>query len=140
MSDIRMECQGADIGRWHLPSFALRQGECITLSFPSVAETWTDENPVFRCLTGMESVPGLNLLGTVLVAKPACGPTGWRRLYQKSTTFDWLKKNTTFSDDAIRSFLQDHHMDPKLPLARYAGTPRMILGLAAAFVHRPGVV
>jgi hypothetical protein len=138
MADIRIEGQEFTIGRWHFPVFAARGGECVSLCFPKEASV--DADRIIACLTGAEPVPGLKLHTTVLFAKPASSPTGWRRWFQDPTPFAWLKKNTSLSEDAIRSFLLSHKMNRRIPVSQYAGTPRTLLGLQAAYARRPGVV
>ena len=138
MADIRIDGQEFRIGRWHFPAFAARAGECVTFCFPK--EAWVDADRIVACLTGMEPVAGLKLHTTVLFAKPAASPSGWRRWFQDPTPFEWLKKHTTLSEDAIRSFLLKHAMDGNIPLRRFAGTPRALLGLQAAYARKPGGV
>jgi hypothetical protein len=138
MADLRIDGQDFRVGRWHFPVFSLRGGECVTLCFPK--EAYVDADRIIACLTGMEPVPGLKLHANALFAKPASDFTGWRRWFHDPTPFHWLKKNIAISDDAIRAFLREHAMDPSIPLSRYAGTPKLMLGLEAAFARRPGVV
>jgi hypothetical protein len=139
MADIFIDGQGFSIGRWYFPPFSLRRGECISLRLPK--EAVVDEERIIRCLTGSESVPGLNLNARVLFAKSAAAPSGWRRWFQDPTPFVWLQRNTTLSEDAIRSILLEHRIDQMIPLSHHAGTPRMLLGLEKAYAMRPeGVV
>jgi len=138
MTDIRIDGRGFSVGRWHFPAFSLRCGECVTLCFPK--EAWVDADRIAAGLTGMEPVAGLKLHATALFAKPAASPSGWRRWLQDPTPFEWLRKNTALSDDAIQSFLRKHEMQRSIPLSRCAGTERMLLGLEASFARRPGVV
>ena len=121
------------------PAFKLRGGECGDSWFPA-KEAWVDAERIVACLTGMEPVAGLELHTKVLFAKPASSPSGWRRWFHDPTPFEWLKENTTLSEDAIRSFLLNHAMDRSIPLSRYTGTPKMLLGLEAAYARKPKVV
>ena len=51
-----------------------------------------------------------------------------------------MKQETALSDDAIALFLREHLMDGRVPISRYAGTPRMILRFAAAYSRKPEVL
>ena len=138
MDDNRIDSRGFSVGRWCFPAFSLRRGECITLCLPKEARV--DGDRMIACLTGAEPVAGLKIRGPVVFAAPATPPSGWRRWFHDPTPFHWLRTNSTLSDDAIRSFLREHGMDPPYPLSRYAGNPRTFLGLAAAYAHKPDVV
>ena len=85
MVDIRIESQSFCIGRWHFPPFTLRCGECVTLCLPREASH--DEDRIIGCLTGRETVPGLNVSSNILFVKPASSPSGWRRWFQNPSAF-----------------------------------------------------
>lgn len=138
MDDYRIDSQGFSIGRWYFPPFCLRRGQCVTLCLPKEARV--AQVRINACLTGLEEVPGLNLNGAIVLAEPAASPSGWRRWFYNPSPFDWMKENTTLSDEAIRSFLVEHGLDRQIPLSWFAGTPRMVLGLAASYARKPDVV
>ena len=90
MADIRIDSQGFSISHWQFPPFTLRGGECVTLRFPQVAVATAEQDQIVACLAGMESVPGLKIQAKVVVANPACGPSGWRQWFEDPTSFAWL--------------------------------------------------
>src|SRR5438874_1262583 len=100
MDDHRIDSRGFSIGRWYFPPFCLRRGECVALHFPK--EAIADEDRIVACLTGSEAVPGLTLNATIVVAKPATSPSGWRKWFYNPTTIDWMKKHTNCPGRAIR--------------------------------------
>jgi hypothetical protein len=138
MGDSRIDSQGFSVGRWRFPAFTLRGGESITLCFPKEARV--DQEPIVASLIGSEPVSGLAVCAKVAFADPTLHLSGWRQWLFRSTPLDWMKQNTALSDDAIASFLDEHHMDRRVPISRYAGTPRMILRLAAAYARKPDVL
>ena len=142
MGESRIDSQGFSVGQWCFPAFSLGRGECITLCFPkqAIVDTFVEQELILPALTGSRPVSGLTLRTSIVVAEAATSPSGWRQRLIQSTPFDWMKKHTALSDDAIASFLQKHNMDRRLPLSAYAGTPRMVLGLGAAYARKPGVI
>src|SRR5439155_9885359 len=72
--------------------------------------------------------------------EPARGPSVWRRWFNDPTPFDWLKNNTGLPDNAIQSIVTENDMDRSVPLSRYAGTPKVICGLYAAYARKPGAI
>ena len=135
MSDQRIESHGFNVGRWHFPPFSVGPGECLTLFFPR--EAIADRDHIVACLSGADAATGLSLCGKVAQGRYAMSASGWRNWFHNPSTLDWLKSNSTLSGDAARSFLAAHRIDWRIPLNRYGGTPRMLLGLAAAFSRKP---
>src|ERR1051325_7077865 len=138
MDDIRIDSQGFRVGRWSFPPFVLRRGQRVALNLPQ--EGIQDHDRLVAALTGSEIVPGLALHGSVVFARSALGPTGWRRWLRDPTAFGWLKTNTSLADDAILAILNEHAIDREIPLNSFAGTPRSILGLYAALARKPGAI
>ena len=138
MGECQIESRGFSIGRWRFPEFSLRVGESITLCLPK--EAIADQQAILAAITGSKLVSGLTVCGASVLAEPASGTSGWRRWFSETTPFDWMKGHTTLSDDAISTYLHKHRMDGRTSLNRYAGTPRMVLGLAAAIAQNPDVL
>ncbi len=138
MDDHCIDSQGFCVGGWGFPPFSLRRGECITLNLPQEART--DHESIVATLTGSKPVAGLNLCASVVYVESAISSSGWRRWFRDPTPWDWLKENTTLSEDVIQSILIEHEMDRRIPLSSYAGTPRLILGLHAAYARNPAVI
>jgi hypothetical protein len=135
MGDYRINSQGFSVGRWRFPAFSLRRGECITLCVPK--EALVDQERIVASLTGLESVLGMTVSGTVAFAEPTLHSSIWRQWLFRATPFDWMKKNTDLSEGAIVSYLEEHHIDRRIPVSRHGGTPRMMLRLAAAYSLGP---
>ena len=138
MDDHCIDSQGFCVGGWGFPPFSLRRGECITLNLPQEART--DHESIVATLTGSKPVVGLtSTTVSFSLNRPSVGRAGdeW---FHDPTPWDWLKENTTLSDDAIQTILIEYEMDRRIPLSRYAGTPRLILGLHAAYARNPAVI
>ncbi len=138
MADNRIESRGFAIGRWWIPPFSAGRGECVVLHLP--AESDADRDGILACLRGAEPVANLVVPARVAVAGMALGPVGWRRWLLDPTPFDWLRKETNVSADSIHEILRDLRIEPQMPLSRLAGTPRMLLGLAAALAGKPDML
>lgn len=138
MDETCIESQGFCVGRWLFPPFTLRPGECVTLQLPQ--DAWLDQDRIISTLTGTEPAHGLILRGAVVFVEPAADVSGWRRWFHDPTPFDWLKKNTTLTEDAIQSILVECEIERPVPMSRHAGTPRLILGLHAAFAKKPAAI
>ena len=142
MDESRIDSQGFIVGRWSFPAFTLGRGEVISLCFPkgAIVDMFVDRKCILPVLTGSVPVSGLALRTTIALAEDASIPSGWRRWFAPATPFDWMKKYTALSDDAIASFLREHRMDRRIPLNHYGGTSRAALGLMAAYARMPGVL
>src|SRR5438046_893740 len=129
MNDVCMGCKGLEFDRWHIPPFVLEAGTAVSLLVPSeLSRENATLEALYAVLTGVKKVDALTLAGPVCHAKPARPPWGWRRLFRDPTPFDWLKRNTRLSGEQIRRFLLEHKMEYDIPISRYAGTPRTLLG------------
>lgn len=138
MDVTRKESHGFSIGRWFFPPFTVRRGECITLELPQPARLDCDR--IIAAFTGSEPPAGLNFHSMVALAEPARSTSGWKRWFYDPTPFDWLRKKTRLSVDAIKSIVTEHDMDRHVPLSRYAGTPKLICGLFATYARQPDVI
>ena len=133
-----VDSRGFHVGRWFFPPFSVRHGESISLELPQ--EATAHHNEIIATLTGSKPVTGLSLRSEVVFVESATVPSGWRRWFHNPTPFDWLRENTTLSENAIQSILDEHQMNRRVPLSCYAANPRLILGLYAAYARKPAVI
>jgi hypothetical protein len=133
-----MESAGFDIGSLYFPAFQFHGGEAITILLPNQAHK--DQQQIVQCLTGHRMISGLSVRARVLLATPASPPFSWRNWFRSPTPFDWLQKNTRLANEQIRGILTKYGLDGNLPLNGYAGTPRALLGLEAAYAEGPDII
>src|SRR5207247_1660545 len=136
--EVRIECRGFSIGAWDIPPFALHSGEAMTLLMPGRPQL--DWDAVISALTGKRPIPEVTIHGCVLHPVLAVSSLGWFRRFQKLTPFDWLKKNTALADEEIHRVLSKHGLKASIPLNAYAGTPKTLLGLEAAYAQGPKAI
>jgi hypothetical protein len=138
MKAIRMESTGFEIGSWCIPPFTLHGEEAISLLLPNEARV--DQQQIAQCLMGQREISGLSVYSTVLLAAPASPASSWRKWFRSPSPFAWLQKNTRLADDQICCVLAKHGLERNILLNRYAGTPRALLGLEAAYANGAEII
>ena len=136
--NFRIESAGFELCSLHFPAFQLCAGEAITLSLPNQAHV--DQQEIMQYLTGQRRLSGLSMRAKVVLATPASPSFSLRNWFRSPTPFDWLQKNTHLVNSQIREILAKHGLERNLPLNRYAGTPRALLGLEAAYANGPEII
>jgi hypothetical protein len=116
----------------------LHGSESVTITFPN-SEVWPQEQ-IIASLCGSIPIDGLLIHASVALVEPVRTPSGWLQWLRPSTPFDWMKKNTKLSDKDILEFLRQNHIEQHVPVKNQAGTPRLMLGLAAAYARFPQVI
>lgn len=131
MSTTRLKCHGVSVGEWWVPSFELRDGECVTLVLPTGVVSAAEE--LTNRFTGRVVSPDIESNGKVVVATPASGPRGIRRWFADSSASGWLVRRGASREQAFNT-LRRHNITPD-NLASLAQNPRTLLGLEAAWAQ-----
>lgn len=137
-STNRLVCDGMTIDRYFIPPFAVNRGEAVRLQFPS------ERNGVaakyrFRDLL-LSSSNAIHPSGTIEVpANPQPG-IALLELFHKRTAVEWLRRHAKLSIREAENLLDKVEIGPDTPLCTLAGTPRMLIGIQAAFAAKPAVL
>jgi hypothetical protein len=99
-----------------------------------------EESQIIEILTGKRAVPGLHLHGRVDVAYRPSARAGLLGVFRPPRPVDWLRRSGGLSQTEAHAIVARLGLKPEWRLNQLAGTPRMLLGLEAAWARGADVV
>ncbi len=141
MDSLLLSSDGFEVGRYAVPAFHLRLGECVCLHLREEI-TSSEVEALIGVLTGKKSLGAVRLFATVHWAAPLRnrrhGPLGF---FRSRRVADWLLRVARASRTQAQAVLQRlHPQDRECPVDRLAGTSKALLRLEAAWLTGARVV
>lgn len=141
MDSLLLSSDGFEIGRFVLPAFQLRVGECVCLHLPEEI-TSSEVEALIGVLTGKTSLVAVRLFATIRWAAPLRNRRhGSMGFFRSRRVADWLQRVARASPTQAKAVLQRlspeerEHRIEQLP-----GTSKRLLSVEAAWLARAQVV
>lgn len=136
MKDRSLTCRGFGLGSFAIPAFEVRPGESVSLLLPSWFEL---ERELRDFLTGTQPRSEIKLAAKCVSVRQALPRGGIRGRLFNTMPITWLTERGLAGSQAS-AVLNRHAIEGRTPLSHLATTPRILLGLEAAYHQRPDVI
>jgi hypothetical protein len=144
MERTLITCGGSVVGSLRLPAFTLKTRGFVCLHLPGAVDS-EGSRRVAQVLAGERTAAGLEVTARVCRAAPPTQRAGLLGLVRRPRAVDWLRRSghlTRAQAEAVVTRLV-HAADGRvehLRVGQLPGTPRVLLGLEAAWARAAEVV
>lgn len=131
-------CEGFQVGIYCVPAFEVRAGDFVRLELPNEYGFPRDE--LLEALSAPAHQRHIRAAGKVTVIEWIRPRPALLELFHRQRAMEWFCRRTSLSSTEAHAWLQRVDLPPDAPVTSFAGTPRRLLAIQAAFALRAGII